>query len=159
MGISCEQMRREIIKPALMDCVYRGKMLWCGNSENLLIATMAHESKGGYYLVQQGGGPGSGIYQDEYEDYADMITNFLLPNWKKDIYIQDFDFNDFDRIKHDLIYATKVARMHYLRAPEPLPSCENLDETWEYYKKYYNSSKGAAEKDQFIKDYKYYTQR
>lgn len=155
-GISASQMRKEIIKPALMDCVYNGKMLWSANAEEILIATMAHESKGGYYLAQEGG-PALGVYQDEKLDYDDMMTNFLLPKWKKEIFIPDFVFNDFDRIKHDLIYATQIARLHYLRAPEPLPAYDDLDAQWDYYRKYYNSVEGKATKDEFIADYKAYT--
>lgn len=157
MGIYHQDMRKEVIKPALMDCVYKGNVLWCQDGEEILIATMAIESQGGRYLIQQGSGEAIGIFQMQKNTYNDLMENYLLPRWKKEIYIPDFEFNAFDRMKYDLIYATQMARILYLREPNPLPNHDDLNGMWETYKRWYNSVEGKATKDEFIRKYIEYT--
>lgn len=152
-GIDHKQFRKEIIKPALMDCVYKGNMLWCADGEEILIATMATESLGGRYLVQEGAPDAVGVFQMQKATYNDLITNYLLPRWKKEIYITDFEFNAFERMKYDLIYAAQMARILYLREPNPLPKYDDLNGMWETYKRWYNSVDGKATKEGFIKKY------
>jgi hypothetical protein len=101
----------------------------------------------------QEGGPACSIFQMERGTYNDIISTFLLPRWKKEIYIPDFEFNAFDRMRYDLIYATQMARMAYLRHEEPLPSRDSIEKIWEYYRRFYNSTDGKASKEQFIKKY------
>ena len=54
---------------------------------------------------------------------------------------------------YDLRYATAMTRIFYARIEEALPSAKDENAIWEYYKKYYNTPKGAAQKDESIKKY------
>jgi hypothetical protein len=61
-----------------------------------------------------------------------------------------------ERMIYDLQYATAMARLHYRRVKAPIPDHKNIDAVWEYYKKYYNTPLGKAEKEQSIKHYQKY---
>ena len=43
--------------------------------------------------------------------------------------------------------------IHYLRVAEKIPVAGDLDAMWDYYKKYYNTSAGKANKEHSIKKY------
>ena len=47
-----------------------------------------------------------------------------------------------------------MARLHYRRRSEPLPQHTDIEAIWEYYKKYYNTHLGKAEKEESIKHYR-----
>ena len=56
----------------------------------------------------------------------------------------------------DLAYATAMARIHYLRVQEPLPTANDISALAAYYKKYYNTPNGAATEQQFIDNFNRY---
>ena len=152
-----KQLRDLIIKPALYDLI-----LDSPQAEELLVFTCAVESFGGTYLKQISG-PALGIYQMEPTTYYDIWQNYLRgqPEINAKM-VMNFDCNFLppqERLIYDLRFATAMARIHYRRVPEPLPNQNNLDAIWEYYKKYYNTLKGKAEKSEAIAIYKNYTNR
>ena len=53
----------------------------------------------------------------------------------------------------NLFYSTAMARIFYLRATAALPSTSDIDALWEYYKKFWNTEKGRAVKEDFIRNY------
>ena len=59
-----------------------------------------------------------------------------------------------ERMVYDLRFATAMARLHYRRRSEPLPQHTDIEAIWEYYKKYYNTHLGKAEKEESIKHYR-----
>lgn len=145
------QFRELIIKPALDDL-----LLYSKDAEELLLFTCAVESDGGTYL-QQKKGPALGIYQMEPETYNDLWHNYL---YKKSnllvCLVTNFNISMMpseDRLIYDLRYATAMCRIHYARVQQDLPSSDNLSHIWDYYKKYYNSPRGAAEKNESIRKY------
>lgn len=145
--ISNKQFRKYIIQPVL-----QAQKIWSADAEELLIATMAHESLGCTYLMQEDGlgnevkNGGMGPYQLEEATYTTVYNKFggiySLPLLSPDTMI------------HDLSFATLIARLNYLRFPEPLPDASDIDGIWEYYKKYWNTELGSATKDAFITNYR-----
>ena len=149
--LNITQFRELIIKSSLNDL-----LLYSEDAEELLVFTCAVESIGGTYLHQVGG-PALGIYQMEPTTYTDIWQNFIIPDNKLGLKL----FNNFDvnrmpspsRLIYDLRYATALTRLFYLRIQAPLPSRDDVNAIWDYYKKYYNTFKGKAVKDESIKKY------
>lgn len=141
--IDGSQLRTLVIKPALMDLV-----MFSEEALELLTFTCATESQGGTYLKQIKG-PALGIFQMEPATYNDIWQNYI--NNHNDIKLKLLhNFNapvmpDEERMIYDLRFATAMARIHYLRIPEPLPRLHDLDGLWDYYKKYYNTAAGKAD--------------
>jgi hypothetical protein len=52
--------------------------------------------------------------------------------------------SDDNALIWDLRYAAIMCRVHYLRMPGELPDVSNPGAVYQYYKKYYNTSEGAA---------------
>ncbi len=149
--INHDQLREFIIKPALGDL-----QLYSNDAVELLMFTCAVESKGGYYLKQIKG-PALGIYQMEPKTYNDIWQNYIKN--KPDIMLRlvhNFKciaMPEEDRLVYDLRFATAMARLHYARVKEPLPSYDNIDDIWDYYKTYYNTLEGKADYGSSLSDY------
>ena len=144
------QLREFIIKPTLHDLV-----LDSNDAEELLIFTCANESLGGTY-IKQVKGPALGIYQMEPTTYNDIWQNYIMKRPSL-MMILATNFNahlmpDEQRLMYDLRFATAMARIHYARVTEFLPSALCIDAIWSYYKKYYNCG-GAAQKSVAILNY------
>ncbi len=54
-------------------------------------------------------------------------------------------------IYNDDLLACLMARIHYMRFPEPIP--ESPDDQGKYYKKYYNTELGQGSARKFVEDY------
>lgn len=153
--INVQQLRELIIKPALQDL-----QMYSEDAEELLVFTCAVESMGGTFLKQING-PALGIYQMEPNTFFDIWQHYII--LKNDLFmklITQFACASFpteDRLVWDLRFATAMARIHYARISEPLPSkSDTMYALYHYYKKYYNTSQGAAEPDQSIEKYRAY---
>jgi hypothetical protein len=146
------QFREAIIKPALQDI-----HLFSAEAMELLVFTCATESNGGTY-IRQNKGPALGIYQMEPATYNDIWQNYINLNPKLAMILStSFDCGRMpseDRLIYDLRFATVMARLHYARVKEPIPWFDDINAIWEYYKKYYNTAGGAAEKINSILKYK-----
>jgi len=120
---------------------------------------MAHESKGGTYVAQLHGDAKSavGIFQMEPFTY-DSLWNHYLSN-HADLaakILNSLRYVQKPPSEHcifNIKLATIMARVFYLQLRDELPMPGDLDGIWNLYKTYYNSSKGAATKDEFIADY------
>jgi len=149
--LDCEQLRTLIIKPALVDLI-----MFSEEAVELLIFTCAVESNGGSYLKQISG-PALGIFQMEPKTYNDIWQNYI--KGKSDILLKllhsfgIINMPDEDRLIYDLRFATAMARLHYMRVQEPLPKLHDLDGLWHYYKNYYNTSNGKADKHESLNKY------
>lgn len=151
--LNCSQFRSLIIEPVLSKLQVYSK-----HAEELLVFTCAAESLGGHYLAQVKG-PALGIYQMEPSTHTDIWVNFIRGrNQLSTLLLLNFDgcnrIPDPSRLIFDLHYATALARIHYLRVTHPIPNPTDTEALWEYYKKYYNTEKGKAKKDESIKKYK-----
>jgi hypothetical protein len=145
------QLRELIIQPTLNDLVLQSP-----EAEELLMFTCAVESGGGTYLKQLNG-PALGIYQMEPATYNDLWQNYIAKNpGLMMILLHNFDVRNMpseDRLIYDLRYATAMCRIHYKRFQSPLPPANDVQAIWEYYKKFYNTSLGAANEPHCIYAY------
>jgi len=54
---------------------------------------------------------------------------------------------------YNLLYATIMARVFYLRVKEPIPEATNIPALIAFYKKFYNTEKGAANVSDALSNY------
>lgn len=149
--LNIDQFRKLIVQSTLYDL-----MLYSENAEELLVFTCAVESDGGTYL-QQLKGPAIGIYQMQPVTYNDLWQNYIKSNGPLMLRL----FSNFcvasipseDRLIYDLRFATAMTRIFYDRIKQLLPSAKDENAIWEYYKEYYNTSLGAAQKDSAMEKY------
>lgn len=149
--LNIKQFREYIIRPTLHDLILNSNA-----AEELLVFTCANESFGGTYIKQQDG-PALGIFQMEPFTYNDIWHMYIFKNPKLALILAT-NFNahmipDEQRLIFDLRFATAMARIHYARFNEPLPHETDIDGIWQYYKKYYNTSEGKADKVKAIANY------
>ena len=148
------QFRELIIRPSLQAIG-----LYTEDAEELLVATMAHESKGGTYLAQLGGDSKSalGIFQMEpatlhwlwlkiINSHSEIHTGMMG-------FITESSQNLDQELVFNLYFSCQMARMRYYVCPSKIPAKGDLDGIWNIYKTYYNTSKGEAAKDEFVADY------
>ena len=149
--LDCSQFRSLIVEPVLSKL-----RLYSKNAEELLVFTCASESLGGTLLAQIKG-PALGIYQMEPNTYTDIWVNYIRArNQLATLMAIHFGCNkipEIERLVYDLHYATAMSRIHYFRMPGNLPDAKDVEGLWDYYKKYYNTEKGKAKKEDSIKKY------
>lgn len=132
--------------------------LYSEDAAYLLAGTCAVESDLGKFNEQIGGGPALGIYQMEPNTYNDIWNNYL--KYRDDLSQKIWALSPIVgsppaiHLKDDLILATQMARIHYFRVKEKLPSYKDIEGMAKYWKKYYNTEKGGGKKEDFIKKYK-----
>lgn len=120
----------------------------------LLMGTAAQESRLGEY-IEQINGPALGIMQMEPATFWDHVK--WLDRNKPDL---SFEIQDAcnvmilqqDSLRFNLKFSIAMARVHYLRRPEPIPA--DLTGQAEYWKKIYNTYLGAGTVDEYIKHYR-----
>lgn len=151
--INKEQLR-DLITYTLeeLELATDGKIKMSKDAVELLMMTCAHESKLGTY-IKQIKGPALGIFQMEPRTHDDIWTNYIFNrDW-----LEDAIFNicgktiTSSNLKYDLKYATLMARIHYYRVPEGLPS--DPEGYARYAKKYYNTELGAATEADYFNAY------
>lgn len=152
--INKNQFRELVVKPALefLD----PEIPYSEHAVELLMMTAAHESKLGTYLKQVGG-PALGVFQMEPTTENDIWENFL--EYNQDIY-DKVEVLTWDLVTN-LLYAAAMARVHYFRDSEPLPSGSLSDkktilELAEYAKRVYNTEAGKATAQKYYDDYMRY---
>ncbi len=122
----------------------------------LLMLTAAVESGLGHFL-KQANGPAIGVYQMEPGTYHDLLQNYI----ETDIHLQNavLQFQALggpEEMEWNLAYATVMARINYLRFPEPLPDKEDPHPIAAYWKNYWNSSAGKGTVADALAAYKKY---
>lgn len=149
------QVRELIIQPALDKIA-----AYSEEAEELLVATLAHESLGGTYLSQIKG-PALGIYQMEAATYDQLWQGFITT---RPVLMRNLLTGcgyvvrpDASVMVHNLWYATMMARIYYLRVPDKLPAADDLQAIYQYYKSYWNTALGKADEGSFMKHYQQFT--
>lgn len=149
--INHDQLRTLIIRPALDKL-----QLYSQQAVELLVFTCAVESNGGTYLKQINGSA-LGIYQMEPDTYADIWQNFIRYRSNisqlMGIHFDAYRMPEANRLVFDLRFATAMARIHYRRVSMELPSHNDPNAIWDYYKEFYNTKEGKAEKKKALKAY------
>ena len=140
---------------SLIASVLKELNLHSDNAVNLLIGTAAQESHLGRYRKQLGGGPALGIFQMEPATFDDIVKNYL--RYKPELAARIERVARISRFKaEDLentsLLATCMARVHYLRVREAIPS--DLEGWARYWKRYYNTPLGKGTEEEFIANYK-----
>lgn len=148
-SMDVKAFRVDIIRPAL-----EVTGLWSPSSENLLLGTSLVES--GLQLVKQlGNGPALSFFQIEPKTYSDVIR-YLKRADRKDLSdrIKSACFLDIypeaSSLAWNMRLAVLIARIRYKWVPEPLPEPDNILGMAEYWKRYYNTEKGAGTIDKYL---------
>lgn len=148
--INARQFRELIVRPVLMDLE-----LFSQDAMNLLVMTMAHESKGGQYLMQYPKGPALGIFQMEKGTFNDLWDRYLIN--KPDLVDRIMKTCNLklqpiaEEMSEDLALATAMARVYYLRVRQTIPT--DLEQMAEYAKKYWNTEYGKATANDYLSAY------
>lgn len=146
------QLREYVIEPVLR---YLG--LYSLAAENLLIGTVMVESRANY-IHQLKGGPALGLFQMEPATHDDIHRNYLA--YRKDLEAKVYDIAggwQASSLANEMIgnvnYAAAMARIHYLRVPEPLPDANDVEGLAAYWKEHYNTALGAGSVQDFVNNY------
>lgn len=149
MTIHAKQLRECIIRPVLRDLG-----LYSEAAEELLMLTAATESLCGKYLHQVGG-PALGIYQMEPATHDDLWVNYLKYKPALSEKVARYG-HEARELPGNLYYATAMARIHYLRRPEALPSAMDERALASYWKAHFNTHLGAGTVEKAIENYRQY---
>ena len=165
--INPTDLQNYIIIPTLVKLNRNG-----GSAVNLLLGTAAQESSLGYHLAQMHG-PAKGLFEMEPATHDDIWKNYLSYNHDLTQSVLDLVCKNWhDKAKFmtnrgkiieypsacemigNLYYATAMARIHYLRVPEPLPHADDIQGLAHYWKTYYNTKLGKGTEEEFVRNYK-----
>lgn len=148
------QLRDTVIIPVLGTLVTLQHDQSGGNNAaavELLMGTGMQESELGDYLHQIEG-PALGIYQMEPATEKDIWENYLAFRPDLRVPVGKLVVNGIDRTSQlagNLYYATAMARMRYMRVPEPMPKAGDIVAQAAYYVKYYNAG-GRATVQEYV---------
>lgn len=140
------------VKPALRAMANFGNYNTLA-ARRLMVVTADVESRCGY-KIKQDGGPAESAYQVEPPTLATVLFEWDAYIRSKefailiDSFACTFDINS--NMLNSPLYATAIARGYYAMDPEPLPSYNDLESMWQYYKRVWNTEEGATTKEQFV---------
>jgi hypothetical protein len=120
----------------------------------LLLGTGAHESGGWQYRRQLGNGPALGFFQMEPFTHDDCWTNYLNYNphlGQKILAASGLFSPDAAALEHNDVYAICMARVKYMRDPQPIPM--DLYGQAAYWKRVYNTYLGRGTVEEYITHY------
>jgi hypothetical protein len=142
MSLDLEQFAQYIIRPTLADLG-----LYSVQAGNLLLGTAMVES-GLKYVRQLGGGPALGVYQMEPATYHDIFRNYL--DYRPALRTKVKVYGNYEGdLVGNLKYATALARIHYLRVPDAIPTKATYMAG--YHKRWYNTLLGKTDVGESIK--------
>ncbi len=133
---------------------------------DLLMITAAQESHCGRYIKQLGDGPACGIFQMEPDTLDDIFHNYTA--YRPDLHDLVRSFLCYGDLKlnltGNLIFQIAIARVHYLRVPEPIPvkyagEYEYIQALAEYWKKHWNTAYGAGTVEDAVQNYNKYVRK
>ena len=163
MGINARQLIDYIIYPAL-------RTIGCGSDAEvqLIAGTCAQESSMGFY-IKQTSGPALGIFQMEPATHEDIWKNNLFknPNLAKKIlnycgiaYTDDITLMNTDALAQAMLfnlrYAAIMCRLKYMAVKPQIPAFGSIVDQANYWKKYYNSPKGAGTTTDYLSNFDKY---
>ena len=145
---------RELIEETL-----RQIGLYSKDATELIMLTIAQESRLGHFVKQLGNGPALGIAQMEPATFKDHTDHYL--RYKQDIkeaIMKACNLMKWEdkALVYNLKFSISMCRVHYLRNSEPLPVHTNISKMAEYWKKYYNTHLGAGTVEEAINNYQKY---
>jgi hypothetical protein len=126
---------------------------------NLILGTVAKESDFGTYLRQLGGGPARGGIQMEPATERDIWDRYLVyrPHLQKAVHrASGVSGPDESALELNLAYQIAMCRIHYLRVPEYFPDPNDVWGLARYWKRFYNTRRGAGTENEFVHAYRKY---
>lgn len=134
------------------------KSLLSQSSVELLMRTAAHESNF-KYIEQVGPANARGLFQMETPTLTDLVS--VLQPRRPELYqlMQMFCppiLKLEDALYGNLPFQVITCRLQYWRHPAPLPAVGDADGMWRYYKDYWNTHLGDAERHEFDRDWDRY---
>jgi len=159
--IKKEEVTVSINKDQIRDLIGRvleDANMYSEDAVELLMLTAATESHLGTY-IKQTHGPALGIFQMEPTTLNDICTNYI--SYRSDLgddvsNISGVHYPSKLALESNLTYQILMARIHYRRVKEALPSKDNVEGMASYWKRYYNSSKGKGTVEKAVEAYKRY---
>ena len=152
MSLDKGQFTELVIIPALESLQLNSKA-----AQELLLGTAIQES-GLRYLHQLGDGPALGLFQMEPATHDDIWENYLAYRATLAQKIPGTGGSAIRRKAVEMVgnlwYAAGMCRVHYLRAPEPLPEAGDLEGQAAYWKKWYNTAQGAGTVEHYIRNWR-----
>jgi len=149
--MEAKHLRDLVVEPTLKEFGFYSE-----SAAELILGTIAHESKMGRYLKQIKG-PALGIVQMEPATHDDIWDNYLAfrPELRDKVSALLIPcVSKQEQLVVNLKYAVVMARIHYLRVPEPLPTADDLQGLAEYWDTHYNRNPLKGFPHQFIDDYR-----
>lgn len=162
--MNIEQLIIYFIVPALDQLGYTTKLhqqFLTPNAVQLEVVTAAPESDMCRYVEQKGAGHAMGWWQHELETANDLYDNWLpaypqIEEKLADLMLPAFNGSVEQNLLSNPIYAAAMCRLQYFRHPEALPPLNDMGGMYMYYKKYWNSYKGATTAQRFRDDWHKY---
>ena len=114
----------------------------------LLCMIAAHES-GDFHYVRQRRGPALSLFQMEPATFDDVCDYAQ----RRNLYIASYLPCSPWRLVFDQRFAAAMARIFFLRFPEPLPDADDMHALACYAKGYWNTYLGKATPDQYLNAY------
>lgn len=146
MTIDVRQFREEVVWPGVTLLPNASRA-----AEQIVLATAAAESEF-RWIKQVGGGPALGFFQMEPATHDDIWENYLCykPEVAATIVKVFHGRPSAAEMIWNLRYAAVMCRVHYLRRREALPAAGDLEGMARYWKRYYNTEKGAGTIGSFV---------
>ncbi len=150
------QFRIFVVRPTL-----QALGLWSPAAENLVLGTACQES--GLDLLNQvtgpsdlALGPGIGFFQIELATHDDIWANFL--HYRAELAAKVAALlapapTRGQQLASNLAYACAICRIDYERAPEKLPDASDFAALSAYWKRHYNTGKGAGTPEEWAANY------
>lgn len=148
--MNSEQFTKYIIKDVLEYL-----NMYSDDAVTLLLGTFYQESDGGEYIHQIGGGPALGVFQIEPDTARDCYKNFLdyRPQLKEKVnHFYNSNLSLEENLIGNLHFQVALARIIYYRDSKPIPG--TLEGVAEYWKRVYNTVKGAGTVKKFLASFK-----
>lgn len=151
MGIDLSQLKVYVVQP--VHAAFGP--VWDTDAALVLsLGTAIHESQTGTFLHQEDNGPALGPWQMEPFTHDDCWQNYLQYRPEIAASVRRFQVPNAGaaQMAWNLGYACAMARVKYIRAPNPIPAANDCAGMAKYYKRFYNSTLGAAVVDSALVD-------
>ena len=131
--------------------------LYSEDAVELLMLTAAQESHCGTY-IKQVRGPALGIFQCEPATAQDIYDNYLtfkpdLESLIDSVSLLDQTASEQFDLKANLVYQIAMARIHYMRDKQAIPSKDDMAAQAAYYKRVWNTPLGKATEEEALDNY------
>lgn len=148
--INVQQYYDNVISPTLDQLGLPGGLA----AKQLVLGTGLVESNL-THLQQIPTGPARGFYQMESATFMDIMANYIshkpdVGNKLKIFAIPGTRW--FDQMQGNCYLATAMCRVHYFRNSGTLPSAGDIAGLAAFWKKWYNTPKGAGKIEDFLKN-------